>query len=78
MYLQFTRIQQYMTDHGRLPATLEDTGDVAEGVSYFPLVGSTFRLHGEVGGVTVEYVSTQPVEDLLANAKEMVSGGRTS
>ncbi len=78
MYLQLTRIQQYLTDHGRLPAALEDAGEVAEGVSYTPLVGSTFRLLGEVGGVSVEYLSTQPVEDLLANAKEMVSGGRTS
>ena len=77
MYLQLTRIQQYMTDHGRLPATLEDAGDVAEGVTYIPLAGSVFRLRGQIGGVSVEYLSTQPVEDLLANARELVSGGGT-
>ena len=74
MYLQVARIQSYVTEHERLPATLEDAGEVTEGVTYVPMAGSVFRLRGEAGGVTVDYTSTEPVEDLLANAKEMVSG----
>lgn len=74
MYFQLDRIQKYLSANGQLPDTLEDAGEVAEGVQYFPLVGSVFRLLGESNGVTVEYLSTQPAEELLADSKVVISG----
>ena len=78
MYLQLTRIQKYLAANGKLPEPLEDAGEVTEAVRYSPLVGSVFRLLGQVNGITVEYLSTQPAEELLADAKLVISRGASS
>ena len=36
---------------------------------------NTFRLTGTVGGITVDFSSTEPVEALLGDAIAIVSGG---
>lgn len=78
MFLQLKRIQTYLAENGQLPDRLEDAGEVTKTVQYFPLVGSVFRLLGQANGVTVEYLSTQPTEELLTNAKDVITvGGRS-
>ena len=75
MYIQFSKIQGYVSEHGRLPRNLEEVGDVSSAVRYEPLTASVFRLSGQTGTVTVDYTSTEPVEVLLAGARTIVSGG---
>ena len=76
MSAQLARIQRFVRDNGRLPASLQETQDeLLTGVEYIPLADSTFRLRGNIGGVTIDYVSTQPIEDLLQDAVEVVMTG---
>ena len=74
MSAQLARIQRFVRDNGRLPASLQETEEeLLTGVEYIPLADSTFRLRGIVGGVTIDYVSTQPVEELLQDAVNVVT-----
>ena len=76
MYLQLARIQKFVKDNGRLPISLRETEEdvnVLAGVEYVPLADATFRLRGRVGGVTIDYVSTEPVTELLKDAKDVVT-----
>ena len=74
MSAQLARIQRFMRDNGRLPTSLQETEqELVTGVEYTPLADSTFRLRGIIGGVTVDYVSTQPIEELLQNAVQVVT-----
>ena len=74
MYLQLGRIQKFVKDNGRLPNSLRETEqDVLAGVEYIAMADSTFLLRGRVSGVTIDYVSTQPAEELLQDAKEIVT-----
>ena len=73
MFMQFNNIQRFVSENGRLPADLGEVGDGAVEVLYIPQAGNTFRLTGQVGDITVEFTSTEPVEDLLGNAIAVVS-----
>jgi len=74
MSAQLARIQRFVRDNGRLPASLQETeAELVTGVEYMPLADSTFRLRGVVAGVTIDYVSTQPVEELLQDAVQVVT-----
>ncbi len=74
MFIQVNNIRRYMTENGRLPGTLEDVGDGSAAVQYEPLTASVFRLSGQTGDIAVAYTSTEPVEDLLADARAIISG----
>ena len=74
MYIQFNKIQGYLSEHGRLPKNLDEVGDASDLVRYEPLTASVFRLSGQTGAVTVQYTSTDPVEVLLADAQAIVGG----
>ena len=78
MFMQFTNIQRYVAENGRLPNGLEEVGDGPEEVLYTLQAGNTFRLTGQVGDITVEFTSTQPVEELLGNSIAIVSGRASS
>ena len=74
MYLHLAQIQKFMKDNGRLPTSLQETQEgILAGVEYIPMPDSTFRLRGIVGGVTIDYISTQPVEELLQDAQQVVT-----
>ena len=74
MSAQLARIQRFVRDNGRLPASLQETEEeLMTGVEYIHLADSTFRLRGIIGGVVVDYVSTQPVEELLQDAVNIVT-----
>ncbi len=74
MYIQFNNIQRYLSEHGRLPNDLQEVGDSPDGVEYVPLAGSVFRLSGQTGDITVDFMSTEPLANLIADATAIVSG----
>ena len=74
MFMQFINIQRYVAENGHLPHDLEDVGDGPDEVLYSLETGNTFRLTGTVGGITVDFTSDDPVEDLLGDAVAIVSG----
>ena len=74
MSIQLARIQRFMRDNGRLPNSLQETEEeILAGVEYIPMADSTFRLRGVAGGVTIDYVSTQPMDELLQDAQRVVT-----
>ncbi len=74
MFMQFINIQRYAAENGHLPGNLEEVGDGPDEVLYTLETGSTFRLTGKVGEITVDFTSTESVEDLLGDAIAIVSG----
>ena len=74
MFIQFNNILRYRSEHGNLPDGLGDLGDRPEGVQYTRLADGVFQLSGRTGDVTVDYTSTEPVADLLADARAIVTG----
>ena len=74
MFIQLNNIIRYRSEHGNLPSGLDDVGDRPDGVQYTRLADGVFQLSGRTGDVTVDYTSTEPVEDLLADAMGLVSG----
>ncbi len=74
MFMQFINIQRYVEENGRLPSDLEEVGDGPDEVLYTLEAGNTFRLTGRVGEITVDFNSTEPVEELLRDAIAVVSG----
>lgn len=74
MFIRFNNIQRYVTENGRLPSNLEEMRDATDGVVFMPLEGNVFKLIGTVGDITVDFTSTEPPEDLIADAKQIVSG----
>ncbi len=78
MFIQFNNIQRYMAENGRLPSNLGEVGDSPVALQYVPLGGNVFRLSGQSGDITVDFNSTDSVEDLLGDAMAIVSGGSPS
>ena len=78
MFIQLNNIIRYRAEHGNLPSGLDDLGDRPEGVQYTQLADDVFQLSGRTGDVTVAYTSTEPVEDLVADAMGVVSGSISS
>ena len=74
MFIQANNILRYRTENGRLPSALEEAGDSSPALQYEPLTASVFRLRGQSGDIAVSYTSTEPLADLLADAKDIVSG----
>jgi len=74
MYLTHTKIQRFLAENGRLPNGLADVGDISDAVRYVPLALNVYRLSGQTGDIVVEFTSTEPEEDLLGDARAIVSG----
>ena len=74
MFIQLTNIQRYMLDNGTLPNGLDEVGERVDGVQYTRLADGVFQLSGKTGDITVDYTSTEPEEDLLGDARAIVSG----
>ena len=75
MYLLVDNIQQYKSEHGRLPDDLQDVGDSPDAVRYVALTRDVFRLRGQTGDVTVEFTSTEPLDHLLDDATMAIVSG---
>ncbi len=74
MAVLVNNILKYQSEHGQLPNDLQEVGDSPDGMAYVALTGSVFRLSGQTGDITVEFTSTEPVEQFLADARAIVSG----
>ena len=74
MWIQFNAIQAFVTEHGRLPEHLDEVSDRPEGVQYTRLAGDVFKLSGRNGNVIVDFTSTEPVANLVADAYAVVNG----
>jgi hypothetical protein len=74
MSAQLARIQRFVRDNGRLLDSLQETEEeLLTGVEYVPLADSTFRLRGIIRGGVIDYVSSQPVEELRQDAVNVVT-----
>jgi len=65
MLIQVNQIQQFRSDYGRLPENLDELGDRPDGVQYTRLSDGTFQLRGKSGDVTVDWESTESVDELV-------------
>ena len=74
IFMQSNNLQRYLAENGRLPNHLRAVGDGPDQGRYTPQTGNTFRLTGQVGDITVDFVSSERVESLLGNAIAIVSG----
>ena len=74
MFIQLTKIQRYMLENGSLPTGLDDVGERSDGVLYRRLGNDVFQLSGRTGDITVDYTSTESEEELLGDARAIVSG----
>ena len=77
MWIQLNNIQRFMTDNGRLPGNLDEVGERPDGVQYTRLSDGVFQLSGRAGQVSVDYTSTEPVDELVADAMAIVTGTST-
>jgi len=74
MLVQLNQIQQFLSEYGRLPETLDEVGERPDGVQYTRLSDDVFQLSGKSGDVSVDYTSTEPLAELAADAMAIVSG----
>ena len=74
MVIQAGKVLQFLEENGRLPDDLQEVGDSPDAVRYIALAGNVFQLTGETGEITITFTSTEPLEELLADALTIVSG----
>ncbi len=74
MYLQAQRIEAYRLQHGALPDSLPEAGSVTPGVSY-NRIGGSYQLVGTNGKATLEYDSSQSLQDFVGDAARGLTGG---
>jgi hypothetical protein len=66
-------IERYRQKHGRLPATLQDTGTLTGGITYEVGGSSTYQLQGVNGPVRLSLRSTDPLSTFLGNSFEIIA-----
>ncbi len=74
MLVQVNQIQQFVSEYGRLPENLDQVGERPDGVQYTRLSDDVYQLTGKSGDVSVDYTSTESVDELVADAMTIVSG----
>ncbi len=65
-------VRRFRGEHGRLPATLAETGSQVRGVEYEILPGDQFALSMTYAGTSLRLQSTDRVEDFLGNSMKTV------
>ncbi len=68
MYFQIQRIEAFRQQNGRLPDTLEETGNAPAEMTYERLDARTYRLSGSSRGTSLTYESTQPPREFVGDA----------
>lgn len=74
LYLQARKVETFRRENGRLPASLEEAGEVEEGVRY-ERAGGGYRLSATSAGETLVYDSGEPLSDFLGDARSVIMGG---
>lgn len=67
MYLQRRRVDDYLAVHGRLPATLQETGAVEDSVRW-QRTGEGYVLLGQYGPLRLELPSRVDADSFLGNS----------
>lgn len=76
MVLLAKRIEAWSAESGgKLPADLEEAGEERGPIRYLRLTSATYRLRAEVEAVTIDYNSTESLEDFFAEAKILIDRG---
>lgn len=65
LYLEHHRVMEYRKVQGRVPSTLEEAGDVEEGVEYVPTGDSTFQLKAANERLSLELDQSDDPETIL-------------
>lgn len=69
LYLQASRVVDFAVEQGRVPANLDETGAVEEGLEYLP-DSAAWTLRGTVGGQVLELTSRMSADSFLGNSLE--------
>ena len=81
IYLAAAQVIGYRDAKGRLPENLIDAlaePEAAEGLTYTLGPNGTFEIAGERAGQVVVYISTEPLTEFVASAREAVVRGNGS
>ena len=80
IYTTASQIQEFRSQQGRLPRSMEELSVSREGVTYERVDAETFVVLATTGGTTLRYVSTEPLDEFVGNAWSRVLGdaGSTS
>ena len=73
MYTQAMRVESFVAQYGRLPATLSEAKAAAEGTWLEPLGGNAFALHGTTDSVELTLYSTDVFRDFLGDSFEVLA-----
>jgi len=68
-------VEDFREEEGRLPSTLGEAGDPFSELRYERLDARTYRLAGSTERLSLEYVSTEPLEAFLGDAPEVIRRG---
>jgi hypothetical protein len=78
MYTQAMRVERFVEQHGRVPATLAEASASAEGTRIEPLQDNGFVLHGTTGTIELTLKSTDVMRDFLGNSFEVLAARGSS
>lgn len=73
MYTQAMRVETFVAQYGRLPATLSEAHAAAESTWLEPLEGNAFALHGTIDSVELTLRSTDVFRDFLGDSFEVLA-----
>jgi len=68
LYLQYHRVMEYRKAKGRVPAVLEEAGEVEEGVEYLPTSDTTFQLRASNERLSLKLDQSDDPEAVLDRA----------
>lgn len=74
MYLQAQRIRSFELSRGRLPATLEEAGEAAEGLEYELVAPGIYALTGETERLRITYRSDAPLKEWVGSGGAILDG----
>lgn len=69
LYLQASRIREFVDEHDRLPTDLGEAGDVEEGITWV-VAGTEWSLSGRSGPHLLELTSLMSTDSFLGNSLE--------
>lgn len=70
------RLEAWSAENGgKLPADLEEAGEERGEIRYLRLTATTYRLRAEVDTLTIDYHSTDSLEEFFAEAKVLIERG---
>jgi hypothetical protein len=76
MVLLAKRIEAWSAENnGGLPADLEEAHEESGDIRYLRLTAATYRLRAEVDTLTIDYNSTDSLEEFFAEAKILIERG---